>query len=131
MPKVLVIDDDVQVRQMLTHVLEEAGYGVKVASDGGEGVRIYRKSPVDVVILDVIMPDKEGVETLQELKSFDPGLKTIAISGGGRNRPGDYLNVMRALGAQEIFEKPVSKEKLLEAVRSLYRRSLWETHGTS
>ena len=116
---ILVIDDDDQFRGMLRETLEHAGYKVADAANGKEGIRLYREKPADLVITDPIMPEKEGIETIKELKRDFPEVKIIAISGGGRGAPEDYLHMAKKLGAQYAFAKPVEREDLLEAVKEI------------
>ena len=119
MAKILIIDDDIQFRKMLRQVLERAGYEVSEASDGNEGTMTYESESVDIVITDLIMPKKEGIETISELKKNYPEIKIIAISGGGRVGPESYLTFAEKLGARYTFSKPLDRTKMLEAVHEL------------
>ena len=116
---ILVIDDDDQFRGMLRQTLEHAGYEVMDASNGKEGIRVFRENPADLVITDIIMPEKEGIETIRELKREFPDVKIIAISGGGRIGPVSYLKMAKGLGAQRTLTKPLEREELLRVVREL------------
>jgi DNA-binding NtrC family response regulator len=117
--RILIIDDDVQILNMLRQTLEREGYDVLKASNGKQGIRLYREEPVDLIITDIIMPEKEGIETILELKRDYPDVKIIAISGGGRIGPEEYLDMAEKLGAQRTFIKPVERKQLLNAVRNL------------
>jgi DNA-binding response OmpR family regulator len=119
MARILIIDDDVQIRKMLRLTLTAAGFEVKDAQDGKVAMKIFRKSPVDVVVTDLIMPEKEGIETIIELRRDFPDVKIIAISGGGRIDPKDYLFLAEKLGAQITLEKPFSRKEILDAVNAL------------
>ena len=119
MARILIVDDDVDVLDMLGQTLEREGYEVVSAANGKEGVRLYREDPVDLVIADIIMPEKEGIETIMELKRAFPDVKIIAISGGGLVDPERYLSMAKQLGARYTFSKPVEREDLLKAVREL------------
>ena len=119
MPRVLVVDDDDEVREMLRQMLERQGYEVTTAADGQRGIARYREDPADLIVLDIVMPEKEGLETIMELRRDDPGVKIIAISGGGRIGPQSYIEVARALGAQRTFAKPLDRQEFLAAVRDL------------
>jgi DNA-binding NtrC family response regulator len=79
----------------------------------------YQSKPFDVVITDLIMPEMEGIETMMRLRKLDPGVKVIAISGGGRNRPDEYLHMATKLGALSTFKKPVDRTALLYAAQAL------------
>jgi len=119
MARLLLIDDDTQFRSMLKQLLERNGYEVIEASDGQAGIDLFRKSNIDLVISDLIMPEKEGLETIQELKEEFPDVKIIAISGGGRSNPASILDTAAQFGAVQIFPKPVDREKLLGAIKDL------------
>ena len=117
--RILVIDDDEQMRTLLRQVMEWAGHEVIEAGNGREGVQKYRKQPSDLVITDLIMPEKEGLETINLLKKEYPGLKIIAISGGGRIGPEVYLPAAQELGADKVFTKPFDVHELAETVKEL------------
>jgi len=119
MKRILVIDDDVQVRQLLRLILEQAGYEVLDAGDGNEGMKLFSMEPTDLVITDIIMPEKEGIETIRELQRDYPEVKIIAISGGGRVSAEDYLRTAECFGVDRTFAKPLKREELLEAIREL------------
>jgi YesN/AraC family two-component response regulator len=119
MSSILIIDDDAQILKMLRQILEREKYHVTEASNGKQGLRLYRENPADLVITDIIMPEKEGIEIIIELKRDYPDVKIIAISGGGRINPDDYLDIAKKLGANRIFAKPVERKELLHAVREL------------
>ena len=119
MPRILVVDDDQQVRTMIKLTLERDGYGVTEASDGSEAVKIYQQETFDLVITDIVMPGKEGIETIMELRGLNPGAQIIAISGGGRISPEDYLTWAQRFGVARTFTKPVDRAQLLEAVAEL------------
>jgi len=123
MTYILLIDDDEQFRTMLSLVLTEAGYDVQEASNGREAVRLYRIRPADLVITDLIMPEQEGLATIKEIKTLCRDAKVIAISGGGRNNPGDYLKIAKAFGANRVLAKPFLNSEILEVVESLLLES--------
>lgn len=119
MSRILLVDDDAQVRKMLKITLERAGYQVVEAADGVEAVQAYDKETIDLVITDIVMPEKEGIETIMELKTVNPAVRIIAISGGGRINPEDYLKWAQRFGVANTFTKPVDREELLASVRDL------------
>lgn len=119
MKRVLVIDDDWQMREMMHQVLARAGYEVAEAPNGEVGMNIHRQDPVDLVITDLIMPEKEGIETIRELRRDYPKLKIIAISGGGRAGADGYLSVAKTIGADRTMSKPFDLKKILAAVEEL------------
>jgi CheY-like chemotaxis protein len=119
MNRILVVDDEEGVRQWLDKVLEQAGYAVVTAADGAEALRLCREQPADLVIIDLFMPEKEGLETIKELRQMRQDQKVIAISGGGRLVEGDYLALARNLGATRTLSKPFSAEEILHAIAEL------------
>ncbi len=119
MIRILVIDDDFQMREMLGVILERKGYDVKTASDGKAALQLQSKKPFDIVITDIIMPEKEGLETISELRRGYPRLKIIAISGGGQYKPEGYLELAKQLGADRVLAKPFGSWEILGAVREL------------
>ena len=119
MKRILVIDDDTQIREMLREILEREGYEVEDAENGKSGIAIQQKKPSDLIITDLIMPEKDGVETIMELIQTNPAAKIIAISGGGRISPRDYLEMAEALGAKKTFYKPFKRQEIIAAVKEL------------
>jgi PAS domain S-box-containing protein len=119
--RILVIEDEPQMRTMLKQMLEDKGCDVVEASDGKEGIKLYRANPFDLIVTDIIMPEREGIEIIIELKKDFPDVKIIAISGGGRSEPESYLNLAEQLGAKRVFPKPIDREELLNAVRDLLK----------
>jgi DNA-binding NtrC family response regulator len=119
MARILVVDDDEQVRAMLRRTLEREGYEVEEAADGQVALDAHRRQAADLLIVDIVMPEKEGLETIFELRRDDPGVKVIAISGGGHLAPQGYLDTAARFGAQRTFAKPVDRDQLLTAIREL------------
>ena len=117
METILIIDDEAQIRSMVRLILERAGYTVREAQDGIEGIRVFRETPADLIITDLIMPNKDGIGMIIELKKDFPALKIIAMSGGGLNRPEGYLRGAQKLGAACTLSKPLNRNDLLRAVR--------------
>ena len=120
MARILIIDDDDQFRSMLRKMLEKAGYNdIEEATNGSIGMKLFREDPFDVVITDIIMPDKEGIETIIELTDDYPQIKIIAMSGGGRIGPQDYLETAKRLGASRTMAKPFNYSELIDTVHEL------------
>lgn len=114
---ILLIDDDEQFRAMLNEGLTGDGYQVLEASDGRQGLALYASKRTDLVITDLVMPEKGGLETIMEIKRLDPGVKIIAITGGGRTgSTHDYLKLAKALGAQVTLAKPFLHHEMLAAI---------------
>ena len=125
MARILVIEDDADVRTLVSGELEAAGYQVRSAADGARGISLQRELPADVVVTDIFMPEKEGIETIRDLKHEFPELKIIAISGGGRARaPGraftmrDLGLVASELGVVAVLQKPFETRELLVSIES-------------
>ena len=122
MPRILVIDDYDDFRKTLCEMLERAGYAVVAASDGKEGVELYRKEPTDLVITDIIMPNQEGIETIIKLQEEFPDVKVIAISGGGEpyGSSEQYLSGTKHLASvKRTFTKPFANADMLQAVKEI------------
>ena len=114
---ILVIDDDDDLREILCIRLRSAEYMVIAASDGHSGMQAYYANKPDLVITDLVMPGKEGIEVIMELQKQNPKPFIIAMSGGGKLRPEAYLSTAKLLGADSIMEKPFSSSELLDSVR--------------
>ncbi len=106
-------------RWMLAEMLRREGYTVETAENGDEGVKLMEEEKYDLVITDIIMPEKEGLETIMDISTHKPDTKIIAISGGGRSSAGSYLKTAEYFGALRSFQKPFDKDEFLEAVRDL------------
>ena len=119
MAQILIIDDDPQILDMLGQTLKREGYDVVEALNGKEGLKLYRENPPDLFVTDLIMPEKEGIETIMELLRDFPDVKIIAISGGGHNDADQDLSTARILGVERTFAKPIERSELLKAVREL------------
>jgi len=121
MIRILVIDDDINIREMLKECLERAEYEVLVASDGKAALKLHSANPVDLIITDIVMPEKDGLEIIMEFRRRFPEVKVIAISGGGKIGANEYLNIAKVLGVTKTFSKPFELRELLAAVRELLR----------
>ena len=122
MAKILVVDDEPSIRLLLRRTLERGGYEVAEAEDGELAVRSQRANPADLVIVDIYMPEKEGLETILELRADARDLKIIAISGGGRAGNLSPLQVAETFGASRTLIKPIEPEALLESVSAVLRQ---------
>jgi DNA-binding response OmpR family regulator len=119
MKRILLIDDEEGLRAMLRLSLEKMGYAVMEARDGAEAVALFKAGPFDLVLTDLMMPEKEGLETIRELRKGHPDLKIIAMSGGGRVGASDNLKMAKIFGATTVFSKPFSFQDLQKAVSAL------------
>ena len=119
MERILVIDDEPHILLMVKKMLERAGYEVDLASNGSEGLRLFNKLRPALVITDIIMPEKEGLETIREMKRISSDLKIIAMSGGGKISADNYLETAKIFGASRLIEKPFSQKQLLTYVEEL------------
>lgn len=120
---ILIIDDDQALRDSLRRTLRRDGYTVLEAAEGGEGLKVVKSHPVDVVLVDLFMPGKEGLETIGELRRSHPGIKIIAMSGGGEKGHIDVLKAANLMGAWRTLAKPFSREDLIEALNDLLART--------
>jgi len=119
MARLLIIEDDAQTCDMLRQMLERAGYEVVEARDGRAGLYCYQTASIDVVILDMLIPEQNGFALIKALREGDPTVKIIAISGCGQTGTLDFLRVAEHLGAQRTLQKPFLLQELLSAVRDL------------
>lgn len=104
---------------LLKRVLVKGGYEVSEACNGNEVLRAFKQRPADLLITDLIMPDKEGIETIQELRRSHARVKIVAISGGGRLDQNMYLAMAKKIGADQILSKPFLPQELLNVVQQL------------
>ena len=118
--KILLIEDIRLERKKIRHWLEQIGCEVIEASNGVEGLELFNTSRPDLVITDMVMPQKEGAELMIELKNTFPDTKIFAISGAGRSIAGEYLPLAKGLGALRTFVKPIEKEALLDAIQEFF-----------
>jgi two-component system, chemotaxis family, chemotaxis protein CheY len=119
MPSVLVVDDEDQLRQLIREILEQAGYQVTEARDGKEAVIQYRLAPADVVIMDILMPEQDGLETTSTLRREFPNVKIIAITGSSEMIGIlSFLDVAKMLGAHRALQKPFEMQTLLDTVQA-------------
>jgi CheY-like chemotaxis protein len=116
MAHILVVDDDDQVRVLLQHMLERLGHEVTLASDGNQALERYRQKQAEVIFMDLIMPGKEGIETITDVRREFPGAKIVAMSGGGRMGPENYLDLASKLGALRTMAKPFTFAQVQQVV---------------
>jgi DNA-binding NtrC family response regulator len=114
--RILVVDDDASIRRTLTILLRKMGYEVTQASDGSEAIRLWRERGGDLVITDLHMPEKDGFETIVELLSHTPGMRIIAMSGGGQTKRLDLLGNVALLGSVLTIEKPFTLAEMMTMV---------------
>jgi CheY-like chemotaxis protein len=118
MKHILLVDDDDLSRGAVHKMLERSGYDVHSTGIGQEALTWYRREPADLVITDLIMPDTDGLEMIQELRRINPAVRVLAISGGGRVDAEEYLSVARKFGAVEVLSKPFTAPELKQAVEA-------------
>jgi CheY-like chemotaxis protein len=118
MKSILLIDDDDLSRGAVHKLLERAGYQVHSTGDGHGAIEHYRDKPADLVITDLIMPDIDGLEVIQQLRRINPAVRVLAISGGGRVEAEEYLSVARKFGAVEVLSKPFTGQELKKSVEA-------------
>lgn len=119
MARILIIDDETAIALMLKKLVEKAGHEAQMAVNGNEGLELFDTFKPDLLITDIIMPEKEGLELIFELRRKNPELKIIAISGGGRFQYEGYLNSAKHLGANMVFQKPLELKELMNSISNL------------
>jgi DNA-binding response OmpR family regulator len=128
MARVLVVDDDKQIGEVLLETLSMEGYEPIYAEDGSSAMDVLREQHIDVTLMDIIMPKQEGLQTIKLIRKEFPDLPIIAMSGGGRVGPTNYLTVAKLLGARYAFTKPINNEELLHAI-SVLTKECQTTHS--
>jgi len=123
MAKILLVEDDELVREMLMQVLQRASHEITATANGEEAIEALKKTNPEIMITDIIMPKMSGITLITEVKNRHPAMQIIAISGGGRLDPTGYLDLSESLGASASFEKPLNKEALLMAIDLLLHKS--------
>jgi DNA-binding NtrC family response regulator len=119
MERILIVDDDHETRLVLEEILHRAGFLVSVAIGGSDAVRCWRTERIDLAIVDHWMPEKDGLETIMEIRRISPNAKIIAISGVKTAGPMDPLSMAARLGVAHTLVKPFTGEQLLQAVSEL------------
>lgn len=116
---ILLVDDEEMVRTQIRASLELEGYAITEASNGREAVDMLKGFKPDLVITDILMPEKEGIETIMEIRQMYPDIRIIAISGGVRTENMDFLKIAKRLGADLALPKPFGRQQLLSMVHEL------------
>jgi CheY-like chemotaxis protein len=121
--RIIVVEDNPQERHLLRLLLEREGHQVVEAGDGGEAIRAFRQQPSELLLCDLFMPGKEGLETIRELRRDFPDVKIVAMSGGAFNRALNFLPIAARLGALAVLSKPFTVEALLAVVEDVLGKS--------
>ncbi|MEN6445213.1 MAG: response regulator [Candidatus Cloacimonas sp.] len=119
MAKILVVEDDTSFRNVLVQMLKNAGYFVQQAGDGNQAIEICDEFNPDLVLTDIIMPNKEGLETIQDLMASKPNIKIIAMSGGSKYGPSSYLPLAKELGAKAVLQKPFMRDEMIKVIEEV------------
>jgi CheY-like chemotaxis protein len=119
MKRILVVDDDDLIRDLIYEILEPQGYQILLAENGNRALEILDKEEIDLIITDIIMPDKEGIETILDIKKRLPHAKIIAMSGGGQLEANSYLSMAKRLGVNATLSKPFDPAKLLGMIQEI------------
>jgi YesN/AraC family two-component response regulator len=122
MALILIVDDDALVRESIKAILAAEGHAIREAENGLRADTFFRNGPPDLMITDILMPEREGIETIMKVRASHPDMKILAISGGGRSGQMDFLEVAQKFGAHATLKKPFDRKTLLDAVRPLLPR---------
>jgi CheY-like chemotaxis protein len=123
MAKILVIDDQLEMREVMKTLLEDQGYEVEIAQDGMDGLNRHRENPANLIITDLHMPQKDGLETIRELRDAHEDVKIIAMSGANTFMVETNLETSERIGADKAFSKPFDHDEFNQAVRELIEGS--------
>jgi CheY-like chemotaxis protein len=121
MPRILVVDDNAEFGRILQAHLTAHGHEVVAAKDGEQGLALIERESFDIVLTDILMPQRDGIEVLRQVKQRWPSLPVIAVSGGGWIKAGDLLEMADRLGADRVLQKPVRRDDLLAAVDAVLK----------
>jgi DNA-binding response OmpR family regulator len=119
---ILVIEDSKALRLIVEHSLSQAGYRVTSAQDGSEGVRLWEETQPELVITDIMMPERDGIETIREIRRQKPHAKILAMTGFYRSGSIDFPEMLRRLGADDVLTKPFLPKALLAKVDAMLKR---------
>ncbi len=123
MALILIVDDDPQMLRLITDIVELDNHEVLQAQDGAMALTRFETQTPDLMITDILMPNKEGLELISEIRYQHPEIKIIAYSGGGASDPESYLEFARGMGADRVFSKPVPLAELREQIQLLLAES--------
>jgi CheY-like chemotaxis protein len=116
MTHILVIDDESSIRAFIRQTLEEEGYRISEANEGEQGLKVLRTTLIDLIVTDIFMPNKEGIETIRTVRQQFPHVKILAISGGGTRKMMEALPAALHFGAHHALEKPFTPAELVAAI---------------
>ena len=117
--KILIVDDNADIRSFLKLALETAGYSVQTATNGEEALALQRKHPADILITDIFMPESDGFELIDTMRTEFPRVKVVVISGGPQVRARKYLSDAALMGVDVTLQKPFDIETLVRSLESL------------
>jgi DNA-binding response OmpR family regulator len=115
------VDDEPGIRELLSIMLESSGYTVVTAEDGVQAPKIMATRHIDVVITDLLMPERDGLEFITELRKNHPAVRIIAMSGGGHIARDSYLRIAKTFGAHYLLEKPFNLASVLGAIEAVQK----------
>lgn len=123
MANILVVDDEALLRRVVRKMLEAAGHQVLEAGNGNEALAMVAQTPPDLIIMDVLMPEREGIETIASLRRAKSAIPILAVSGGGRTKMTEFLKIAERFGADASLRKPFDQKTLLGAVERLLNKA--------
>jgi DNA-binding response OmpR family regulator len=126
MARILIVDDEESIRYTLTKTLKSQGHEIYQASDGDTALKVLSEQEIELVVTDILMPNREGLETIREIRMNWPEIKIVAMSGGGRIRNTEFLKVAQKFGADVILKKPFSMSEFKFEVSKILDQSLWQ-----
>jgi CheY-like chemotaxis protein len=127
MARILIVDDEDDVRFTLVKALKSLNHEIYQATDGNAALALLAEQSIDLIVTDIFMPNREGLETILEIRMNWPDVKLVAISGGGRIRNTEFLEIAEKFGADLVLKKPFSMAEFRSGIGKLLDRSLWQS----
>ena len=125
MARILIVEDEESIRTMLSQSLKQLDHEISTAPDGDQALEFLRENEIDLVVTDIVMPNREGLETIQDIRQNWPKIKIIAMSGGGRVGNMNYLELAQNFGATAALKKPFTMAQLKGAISDALDQSMW------
>lgn len=121
--KILVVDDDDVIRLMIRNIIAKIGSITLEARNGNEAIAVFKQEQPQLIITDILMPDKEGLETIRDIRAIDPKARIIAMSGGGATQNLSFLQLAQKIGVNHVMVKPIKPDELINAIKAIMTKA--------